>query len=106
MGLRAGTGWGLLWILLGTVLAECCLLSPVIEVASGEYGDLNPVLFRAVQNGLCTMAEKKGSPEKTAVPGPSPSPPDPPVSQRAEGRGQSLGEILGLGQTFYHLWWC
>ncbi|XP_028930236.1 ATP-binding cassette sub-family G member 4 [Ornithorhynchus anatinus] len=34
----------------------------IIEVASGEYGDLNPLLFRAVQNGLCTMAEKKGSP--------------------------------------------
>ncbi|XP_073176948.1 ATP-binding cassette sub-family G member 4 isoform X3 [Lepidochelys kempii] len=37
----------------------------IIEVASGEYGDLNPLLFRAVQNGLCTMAEKKSSPEKT-----------------------------------------
>lgn len=39
--------------------------STVIEVASGEYGDLNPVLFRAVQNGMCTMAEKKSSPGKT-----------------------------------------
>ncbi|XP_026564775.1 ATP-binding cassette sub-family G member 4 [Pseudonaja textilis] len=44
----------------------------VIEVASGEYGDLNPLLFQAVQNGLCTMEEKKGSPEKmdSLVPGP------------------------------------
>lgn len=40
----------------------------IIEVASGEYGDLNPMLFRAVQNGLCTMAEKKSSPEKNEVP--------------------------------------
>uniref|UniRef100_A0ACB8EVD9 ATP-binding cassette sub- G member 4 n=1 Tax=Sphaerodactylus townsendi TaxID=933632 RepID=A0ACB8EVD9_9SAUR len=36
----------------------------IIEVASGEYGDLNSMLFQAVQNGLCTMAEKKVSPNK------------------------------------------
>lgn len=31
----------------------------VIEVASGEYGDLNPVLFEAVQGGMCAIEEKK-----------------------------------------------
>ncbi|XP_036392846.1 ATP-binding cassette sub-family G member 4b [Megalops cyprinoides] len=31
----------------------------IIEVASGEYGDLNPVLFEAVQGGLCAMEDKK-----------------------------------------------
>ncbi|KAK2099594.1 ATP-binding cassette sub- G member 4 [Saguinus oedipus] len=45
----------------------------IIEVASGEYGDLNPMLFRAVQNGLCTMAEKKSSPEKNEIPAPCPT---------------------------------
>ncbi|XP_044522315.1 ATP-binding cassette sub-family G member 4 isoform X1 [Gracilinanus agilis] len=44
----------------------------IIEVASGEYGDLNPMLFRAVQNGLCTVAEKKDTPEKNHVQSPSP----------------------------------
>ncbi|XP_036598331.1 ATP-binding cassette sub-family G member 4 isoform X1 [Trichosurus vulpecula] len=45
----------------------------IIEVASGEYGDLNPMLFRAVQNGLCTVAEKKDSAEKNHVQSPCPS---------------------------------
>lgn len=36
----------------------------IIEVASGEYGDLNPVLFQAVQDGLCTMEDKKNPPKK------------------------------------------
>ncbi|XP_053503676.1 ATP-binding cassette sub-family G member 4b [Ictalurus furcatus] len=31
----------------------------IIEVASGEYGDLSPVLFEAVQGGLCLLEEKK-----------------------------------------------
>ncbi|XP_019716974.1 ATP-binding cassette sub-family G member 4-like [Hippocampus comes] len=31
----------------------------IIEVASGEYGDLNPVLFEAVQGGMCATEEKK-----------------------------------------------
>lgn len=31
----------------------------VIEVASGEYGELNPVLFEAVQGGMCALEEKK-----------------------------------------------
>lgn len=36
----------------------------VIEVASGEYGDLNPVLFEAVQGGLCSDESKKNSIDK------------------------------------------
>ncbi|KTF72129.1 hypothetical protein cypCar_00034285 [Cyprinus carpio] len=36
----------------------------VIEVASGEYGDLNPVLFEAVQGGLCSDDGKKNSSDK------------------------------------------
>lgn len=31
----------------------------VIELASGEYGDLNPVLFEAVQSGMCALEEKR-----------------------------------------------
>ncbi|XP_048840533.1 LOW QUALITY PROTEIN: ATP-binding cassette sub-family G member 4-like [Brienomyrus brachyistius] len=37
----------------------------IIEVASGEYGDLNPVLFEAVQGGLCTLESKKNSSDKS-----------------------------------------
>uniref|UniRef100_A0A669DEJ2 ATP-binding cassette, sub-family G (WHITE), member 4a n=1 Tax=Oreochromis niloticus TaxID=8128 RepID=A0A669DEJ2_ORENI len=37
----------------------------IIEVASGEYGDLNPVLFEAVQGGLCSEEGKKNSKDKT-----------------------------------------
>uniref|UniRef100_A0A803TH07 ATP binding cassette subfamily G member 4 n=1 Tax=Anolis carolinensis TaxID=28377 RepID=A0A803TH07_ANOCA len=44
----------------------------IIEVASGEYGDLNPLLFQAVQNGLCAMADKKSSPDKTDASCPEP----------------------------------
>ncbi|KAJ0021838.1 hypothetical protein NQD34_009328 [Periophthalmus magnuspinnatus] len=31
----------------------------IIEVASGEYGNMNPVLFEAVQSGLCALDETK-----------------------------------------------
>nr|XP_054593914.1 ATP-binding cassette sub-family G member 4 [Nothobranchius furzeri] len=31
----------------------------IIEVASGEHGDLNPVLFEAVQGGMFALEEKK-----------------------------------------------
>ncbi|XP_072302393.1 ATP-binding cassette sub-family G member 4 [Eucyclogobius newberryi] len=36
----------------------------IIEVASGEYGDLNQVLFEAVQSGLCSEDGKKNSRDK------------------------------------------
>uniref|UniRef100_A0A6Q2YW58 ABC transporter domain-containing protein n=1 Tax=Esox lucius TaxID=8010 RepID=A0A6Q2YW58_ESOLU len=37
----------------------------IIEVASGEYGDLNSVLFEAVQGGLCSEEGKKNSSDKS-----------------------------------------
>ncbi|XP_075460273.1 ATP-binding cassette sub-family G member 4 isoform X2 [Ascaphus truei] len=36
----------------------------IIELASGEYGDLNPVLFHAVQDGLCPISREKSKPAK------------------------------------------
>lgn len=41
---------------------------PVIEVASGEYGDWNPVLFEAAQGGMCAIEEKKNSCDKKDTP--------------------------------------
>ncbi|XP_068174313.1 ATP-binding cassette sub-family G member 4-like isoform X2 [Antennarius striatus] len=35
----------------------------IIEVASGEYGDLNPMLFEAVHGGMCALEEKKNQSE-------------------------------------------
>lgn len=51
-----------IWNLSNPVLSVClsaCASGSVIEVASGEYGDLNPVLFEAVQGGMCALEEKK-----------------------------------------------
>uniref|UniRef100_A0A4W5K019 ATP-binding cassette, sub-family G (WHITE), member 4b n=1 Tax=Hucho hucho TaxID=62062 RepID=A0A4W5K019_9TELE len=36
----------------------------IIEVASGEYGDWNPVLFEAAQGGMCAIEEKNNSCDK------------------------------------------
>lgn len=47
------------------VFTRLCSSSSVIEVASGEYGDLNPVLFDAVQGGLCSEESKKNSRDKS-----------------------------------------
>ncbi|XP_005815464.1 ATP-binding cassette sub-family G member 4 [Xiphophorus maculatus] len=43
----------------------------IIEVASGEYGDLNQVLFEAVQGGLCSEESKKNSRDKSDASCPS-----------------------------------
>ncbi|XP_062262142.1 ATP-binding cassette sub-family G member 4 isoform X2 [Platichthys flesus] len=45
----------------------------IIEVASGEYGDLNPVLFEAVQGGLCSEEGKKNKNDPSC---PSQCPPE------------------------------
>uniref|UniRef100_A0A8C1GFQ7 ATP-binding cassette, sub-family G (WHITE), member 4b n=1 Tax=Cyprinus carpio TaxID=7962 RepID=A0A8C1GFQ7_CYPCA len=39
----------------------------IIEVASGEYGDLNPVLFEAVQGGMCALEHKCNCIDKTTL---------------------------------------
>lgn len=51
-----------------SVLCFCLsVLCVVIEVASGEYGDLNPVLFEAVQGGMCALEEKSNCTDKTTI---------------------------------------
>jgi len=45
----------------------CCVCVPVIEVASGEYGDLNPVLFEAVRDGMCAVEEKKNQSDRRCL---------------------------------------
>lgn len=62
-------------------------------MASGEYGDLNPMLFRAVQKGLCAMTEKKSSLEKNEVS--TPCPPCRPVSRGEEGKECRVEEGRG-----------
>ena len=59
MSVPGPTGMGLTAL----CLSLCCV--PVIEVASGEYGDLNPVLFEAVQGGLCSEEGKKNSSDES-----------------------------------------
>ncbi|KAF3840733.1 hypothetical protein F7725_006595 [Dissostichus mawsoni] len=39
----------------------------IIEVASGEYGDLNSILFEAVQSGMCSDQSKKNSGDKRTL---------------------------------------
>ncbi|XP_051980667.1 ATP-binding cassette sub-family G member 4 [Xyrauchen texanus] len=46
----------------------------IIEVASGEYGDLNHVLFEAVQGGLCSDEVKKNAIDKNDPTTSCPSP--------------------------------
>lgn len=58
------------------------------------------MLFRAVQNGLCAMAEKKSSPEKNEVL--TPCPPCPPVSRGGEGRECKVRE----GRQDHGQWPC
>ncbi|MFT7803639.1 ATP-binding cassette sub-family G member 4-like [Arapaima gigas] len=43
----------------------------IIEVASGEYGDLNPMLYEAVQGGMCTVEDKKNLGDKNDTEHPS-----------------------------------